>query len=904
MSSQAMTRISTRSLAVAYPPVNIADVERVADQKVVAMKETFISIGSQCALLDKVGNSIAELVRQLQREGILLEDKASLTLAREYMRIMHKPDNPKSEKTLHTYAGRLRDYLHMPPELVPDCICISAPVRDWVIAGNEVDVKFEACWWHGVVLSVSKCKLKVFWVGLEPLLEYGPRSSNTKHLNPVLLDKAFSFVRPHQEGATTGGMSKYNVEWILKNQMTIAETFKDIVHVPDDTDEPQEVVDAESTEDGGGKNKPSSDSSKDGGGKNKPSTSQAKKSGQGKSARGKKNVKRPRPSGASTDSPSALNDDGVEEIVKHKRQALKPSPFHWLSPFLGCDVIMNALMQLEQDPTLQSSSIFFNQHLVMLENLRRGQGCIYNAPTKFKNYYDAQERALKQYTVFNVESSPARKATFVHQIDTKFRATYANMFTRNEMVVISCLLAYPGFSFSNIDQKQSGSDGMTRGMAFVPAQLESFFFKRLRMLGLIDDVAHPKYMEPLSTVVLSSTYCYHQIVSWEEGENWVSLDEQAWKLDQFPEFLGVNGIYVRVQHTLPNEGCVLYAQVKSSKTRSSLSLQSWDCGKFGPDYARVIIVDKSNRKQWTATVHVWLSIGVCQAEDPICLAKFMMVPPSKGSIKVTNPQMFSHLDDTGIPVYQPISEGNTVQPTVTVGPKVLAGVPLEYGPQIKTRRVPVEPTFRPRDLKTQAEHCDGNFFHSKGQWVRRPDGKFALSYHVPFVKPSSMEQADKMQAIFLKGHIHLNSLSFLLGTSTNTTLTFPSEAGGQGPRDSDVVEGTPFGGCTCFAFVEKHAGSAYPDPNERPHLYAHSADLRQFPVTTATGLITILAAKQRIEYLRAKRFTFPAFLLNEMRDLEDALGHVIFDCLSTSTYKAGVQETMLNEVREAAMEHA
>jgi hypothetical protein len=47
---------------------------------------------------------------------------------------------------------------------------------------------------------------------------------------------------------------------------------------------------------------------------------------------------------------------------------------------------------------------------------------------------------------------------------------------------------------------------MTRGMAFVPAQLESFFRKRLRRLGLIDDVAHPQYMKPLSTVVLSSTH--------------------------------------------------------------------------------------------------------------------------------------------------------------------------------------------------------------------------------------------------------------------------------------------------------------------------------------------------------------------------------------------------------------
>jgi hypothetical protein len=43
--------------------------------------------------------------------------------------------------------------------------------------------------------------------------------------------------------------------------------------------------------------------------------------------------------------------------------------------------------------------------------------------------------------------------------------------------------------------------------------LEAFFHDRLRQLGVINDKDHPKYMQPLSTVVLSSTYCYHQLVA-------------------------------------------------------------------------------------------------------------------------------------------------------------------------------------------------------------------------------------------------------------------------------------------------------------------------------------------------------------------------------------------------------
>ena len=52
------------------------------------------------------------------------------------------------------------------------------------------------------------------WGGLAPLLPFGPRSKSTDHLNPVLLDKALSFFRPHEEGATSGSHTEYDVEWI------------------------------------------------------------------------------------------------------------------------------------------------------------------------------------------------------------------------------------------------------------------------------------------------------------------------------------------------------------------------------------------------------------------------------------------------------------------------------------------------------------------------------------------------------------------------------------------------------------------------------------------------------------------------------------------------------------------
>ena len=124
-------------------------------------------------------------------------------------------------------------------------------------------------------------------------------------------------------------------------------------------------------------------------------------------------------------------------------------------------------------------------------------------------------------------------------MDSNLRASYTNAFTKNELVVISCLLAYPGLTFCNIRQKTSKtlSDGAVRGMAFVPVQLEDFFQRRLRILGILDDVYHPKYMAGLSTVVLSSTYCYHQLGSWGYLTSWQSVSSLVLQLQNFPSFL-------------------------------------------------------------------------------------------------------------------------------------------------------------------------------------------------------------------------------------------------------------------------------------------------------------------------------------------------------------------------------
>ena len=115
-----------------------------------------------------------------------------------------------------------------------------------------------------------------------------------------------------------------------------------------------------------------------------------------------------------------------------------------------------------------------------------------------------------------------------------------------------------------------------------------------------------------------------------------------------------------------------------------------------------------------------------------------------------------------------------------------------------------------------------------------------------------MEDPAKMDPVFLHGTPAENSLSFLMGVNAKTTLSFPAQSTSHvaEPNASPV----PFGGLNGFSFVDEHMGSRYLlDPNERPHLYAHCSDLRQFPVMGAGQLMTILAAKQRLEHLRLSR---------------------------------------------------
>jgi hypothetical protein len=322
----------------------------------------------------------------------------------------------------------------------------------------------------------------------------------------------------------------------------------------------------------------------------------------------------------------------------------------------------------------------------------------------------------------------------------------------------------------------------------------------------------------------------------------------------------------------------------SAKTGNALGIPNDMTKKISKGYARVLVFDSKSapktRQKVQVSIFNFVSLGKGQADDPICVARFSISCSKLDRITQRcrlnaddlepfaplDLEMFSHLDCNGNPIYQAMfARGHPprVHPAIQLSHlKSRCNVDMEYGPDLILCRTPTPAGFIPSSLREQGQHCDGNFYHAKGQWSQDAQGHYRVSHHVPLITDRHTENGMMIEPLFLNGPAHLNSLSVLIGINSNTTLTFP-KAPAIG-RLGNMVQPVPFGGVQTFSFVEGHMGSMYGlHPNERPHLYGHSRDLRQFPVCNVMSLIAILAAKQRVESLRCKHIKCrPTFLLN------------------------------------------
>ena len=70
---------------------------------------------------------------------------------------------------------------------------------------------------------------------------------------------------------------------------------------------------------------------------------------------------------------------------------------------------------------------------------------------------ERQATALRGYSVQEVTFDAGKQRAFIQHMDSTLHASYLNAFTKNEIVIVSCLLAFPGLSFTNIRQKRAKS---------------------------------------------------------------------------------------------------------------------------------------------------------------------------------------------------------------------------------------------------------------------------------------------------------------------------------------------------------------------------------------------------------------------------------------------------------------
>ena len=893
-----------------------------ADPNVILNKDLFNQIGLHCSGLEEAYGSLRNIIEELREKQIYLLDEPSLQVAKSYIWETHQKANPAA---IDKYLGNLCQLLRCPPDKVPEHPCITGTLPHWQSVGDEVDCLLTVArdlhnqrdldleWWYGVVIKDTSPKtVEVFWVGTPPK-DGSRRQVTSAKCNPSIVRR--KHLRSHKDDAYHGCDSVYSVAYIRQTyiyQQHGADPF-----VSDDHGQKAAVKEADGANGGssGGSAAPKGPNPTH---KPKPPGKSRNKLGKGKCKGGGEGKKQPGSGSAGRPGRGSSPEEQTKQII------MEPSVFDWLAPFLQSDRIESDLALLQSRPDLHGDLSFFSHYLQLLERLRIGQGVMYSAAAKFKQYFERQAEALSNYQVIGVvQFDQEKKDSFIESMNSTLKAKYVEAFTRNELVVICCLLAHPGLTYTNIDQKTrvAQKSGMVRGMSFVPEAVEKFFHSRLRKLKLIDDVNHPRHMEPLSTVVINSTYCHNQIVSYGYGSEFQTMDTEECPLifKGFPEFLSINGAYVRVKdEAAGGDERKLYAQVMSKKAAKSFNIPE---GLVNPhkDFARVLDVRwEEGQKTAVVKVQCFLSKGLGEPDDPICIATFDLETGGNSEshadlqLRVIKPRMFSHIGPEGRAVYQDMDVADWSPRGMIQDCVVASNCDLEYGPNFVPRRVNlnVGSAFKPAGLTEQAAHCDGNFYQARGQWAEvspeRPSGPghglYRLSSHVPLRTDSDMENADLIEPVFLRGRPHQNSMSFLMNVNGKTTLTFPSEDATR--RIPNHVDDVPFGGLSAFSFIQEHLGSLYGlDPNERPHLYAHSGDLRQFPSAGFSNLLLILAAKQRVENLRSlNQNDQPDVFRRRLMEVETALKHFIFDMLTTTTYKASSQAQILQQVRARAIQ--
>ena len=204
-----------------------------ANPLVVQNRQAFEQIGEHCRTMEKAHSDLGCIVRLLRAKDIVLADFASFNVAKGYIQSTHQL---VSQDTLDKYTCHLRQLLAMPPEALPDHISITAPLPQWITAGDEVaGIDSENNWWHAVALEVTKKGVSVYWVGFEPLtLRKRSRFKGNPEWVPMSMLRGHYAMSVHVK---TGPNKQYDVAWIKEQYPLMPKTFEDYIMVCSGSDE-------------------------------------------------------------------------------------------------------------------------------------------------------------------------------------------------------------------------------------------------------------------------------------------------------------------------------------------------------------------------------------------------------------------------------------------------------------------------------------------------------------------------------------------------------------------------------------------------------------------------------------------------------------------------------------------
>ena len=521
----------------------------------------FKEIGRSCHAIETERKNVTAMVQQLRSKGITLDNWASFQVAKMLIQQTYRG---VQDRTLDKYTGHLRSYLKMPAEHLPEYICISASVRYWYSAGDEVDVQDKGNnWWHGVVLEVTRRKLKVFWVGF-------PQSPGGKGKvkNPEFVDKELRCIRMHEEGADvlSGDAERFDAAWILGTEFARIQpqSFREeeAAKIHDNPDSNSETVENESSEMEESQRVAEKNAAAQ---KNAALAAKKRKAEAARNAlAAKKQQKKATDSAASmeceTDSDSnsdsaeseqghSMEDESAASSSDSKQDSIESDSEQACPPRSSDSMQDSSESDSEQDcPPLYELAQVLNavdesiETLVCLDSgLPPNPGLYDDCATKltlvasfltkmYSNiaYNDLVSSTLEELRDYAGQQEPRRfhSKAFLAGLSKYGFCISPRMWKKEEILCIAISVLDPRLDFQGINQKDGAhSKTSFRGMAVLNSTIQRIFYKRLRDYGFVNPRYHPERLQAFSSVVINGGG------SWQQSSTWEFCKQSRFKID-------------------------------------------------------------------------------------------------------------------------------------------------------------------------------------------------------------------------------------------------------------------------------------------------------------------------------------------------------------------------------------